>query len=83
MLGGPLEARSPIVHVRLAGQPEEPDQAEALLQRVADAALARGVLVVVYRVSTLDKFRGAPSLRCAPGPIIVKSNSKVTYMCTT
>ena len=74
VLGGPLEAHSPLVHVRLAGQPEEPDEAEAALQRVADAALARGLLIVVHRVSNLDKFRGAPSLRCVPaaGPAYVK-----------
>ena len=69
VLGGPLEAHSPLVHVRLAGQPEEPDEAEAALQRVADAALARGLLIVVHRVSNLDKFRGAPSLRCVPAAV--------------
>ena len=64
--GGAAEARSPLVHVRLAGQPELRPEAEALLQRVADAALKRdGVLLAVARVSPLDKARVAPSLRRA------------------
>lgn len=64
--GGAAEARSPLVHVRLAGQPEEATEAQALLQRVADAALKRdGVLLVVSRTSPLDTARVAPSLRRA------------------
>jgi hypothetical protein len=64
--GGAAEARSPLVHVRLAGQPKEAAEAQALLQHVADAALKRdGVLFVTSRISPLDKARVAPSLRRA------------------
>ncbi len=62
--GTPRDAVSPVAHVRLAEQPDAPDQAQVLLQRVVDAALKRGgVLFTVHRVSPLDRVRSAPSIR--------------------
>ncbi|EIE21834.1 PLP-dependent transferase, partial [Coccomyxa subellipsoidea C-169] len=64
VVGMPRDAPSPVTHVRLTQQPEAPDQAEALLQRVVDSALKRGgVLFTVHRVSPLDRIRAAPSIR--------------------
>ncbi|BDA47055.1 Serine palmitoyltransferase 1 [Coccomyxa sp. Obi] len=62
--GTARDAVSPVAHVRLAEQPDAPDQAQVLLQRVVDAALKRGgVLFTVHRVSPLDRVRPPPSIR--------------------
>ncbi|KAK9918935.1 hypothetical protein WJX75_008173 [Coccomyxa subellipsoidea] len=64
VVGAARDAPSPVVHVRLAEQPEAPEAAEELLQQVVDAALKRGgVLFTVHRVSPLDRVRSAPSIR--------------------
>lgn len=74
MVGAARDAPSPVVHVRLTEQPEAPEAAEELLQRVVDAALKRGgVLFTVHRVSPLDRVRSAPSIRCAPLALVRES----------
>lgn len=55
---------SPVVHVRLAEQPQDASQAEEVLQQVVDAALRKsGVLMAVNRLSKLDAVKAAPSIR--------------------
>lgn len=62
--GGSREAISPVVHVRLAGQPQGACEAEEVLQHVVDAALRKGgVLMAVNRLSKLDAVKTAPSIR--------------------
>ncbi len=62
--GGSREAISPVVHVRLMGQPEGAREAEEALQRVVDTALRKsGVLMAVNRLSSLDAVKTAPSIR--------------------
>ena len=62
--GGDREAVSPVVHVRLAEQPQDASQAEEVLQQVVDTALRKsGVLMAVNRLSKLDAVKAAPSIR--------------------
>jgi hypothetical protein len=65
--GGGRDAASPVVHVRVAGQPSAAPEAEALLQRVVDSALKRSaVLFTLHQTSQLDRVRPPPSIRWRP-----------------
>ncbi len=55
---------SPVVHVRLAEQPQDASEAEDVLQHIVDTALRKsGVLMAVNRLSKLDFVKTAPSIR--------------------
>lgn len=74
MVGSPRDAVSPVAHVRVSNQPQEPDQAQALLQRVVESALKRGgVLFTVHRLSPLDRVRTAPSIRCGSRKVFTEN----------
>ncbi|KAK9840652.1 hypothetical protein WJX81_007034 [Elliptochloris bilobata] len=64
--GGDADEASPIVHLQLAAAEGDAQAAEAVLQAAVDAALAdSGVLLVVNRLSPLDRVRVKPSIRLA------------------
>lgn len=87
VLGGEADAVSPVVHVRLRGQPSSGQpgtsgsEAEAVLQRVVDSAFKRSsVLFTVHRVSPLDQIRTQPSIRCVPLVLIFDCFEKPTCL---